>query len=133
MACAAVTSVPTVAARLARRMIVLCADAALADSIANAVPPGWEVTRTTGVAELGGFQDVLLHRFALLDLDEREAFDPVGAIEEIRGAMMLNIPIFCFGGDAATRDAARRARADRFFERSEIAERLPQLCERFDW
>jgi hypothetical protein len=114
-------------------MIVLCADAALVDSIARGIPPGWEVTHVTGLAELGGFQDVLLHRFALLDLDEHAAFDPVETIEEIRGAMMLNIPIFCFGGDPATRDAARRARADRFFERSEVATRVPRLCEQFNW
>ena len=47
--------------------------------------------------------------------------------------MMLNVPIFCFGGGAAQRDAARLARADRFFERAEIAQMLPRFCEQFGW
>jgi len=54
-------------------------------------------------------------------------------VREIRGEMLLNIPIFCFGGDAAARDAARLARADRFFERGELAAMLPRLCEGFAW
>ena len=130
---AAVTSAPTVAARLARRLILFCADQTLSAAIAGALAPGWEVTPAQRVADVGGFQDVLLHRFVLLDLDEREAFDPVETVEEIRGALMLNIPVFCFGGDPATRDAARLARADRFFERSEIGTLVLRLCEQFDW
>jgi hypothetical protein len=47
--------------------------------------------------------------------------------------MMLNVPIFCCGGDAGRRDAARLARADRFFERGELAARLPAFCEQFGW
>ena len=133
MLSAGVTSGPTVAARLVRRVILLCPDEGLSESIADALPPGWEVTRATRIADVGGFQDVLLHRFVLVDLDEGEAFDPVGTIEEIRGDLMLNIPVFCFGGDAATRDAARLARADRFFERAEIAAVVPRLCEQFAW
>lgn len=82
---------------------------------------------------LEDFAEVLQHRFVLLDLDEAEAFDPVAIIEMLRSELMLNVPIFCFGGDAARRDAARLARADRFFERAEIARILPRFCEQFGW
>jgi hypothetical protein len=122
-----------VAARLARRVILLCDDPSLSESITRALPPGWEVTRVRRIADVGGFQNVLLHRFVLLDLDERDAFDPVETVDEVRSGLMLNIPVFCFGGDPATRDAARLARADRFFERSEIGSMLPRLCEQFGW
>jgi len=127
------TPAPTVAARLARRLILFCADRRLSEAIAGALPPGWEATQARRVADVGGFQDVLLHRMVLLDLDEREAFDPVETVQEIRTDLMLNIPIFCFGGDPATRDAARLARADRFFERPEIPALVPRLCGQFDW
>lgn len=130
---AAMTSEPTVAARLARRVILLCADEALSQSISGALPSGWDVTKVRRIGDVGGFQDVLLHRFVLVDLDEREAFDPVGEVDEIRRELMLNIPVFCFGGDAATRDGARLARADRFFERREIGDVVPKLCEQFNW
>lgn len=82
---------------------------------------------------LEDFAEVLQHRFVLLDLDEAEAFDPVAIIEMLRSELMLNVPIFCFGGDAAQRDAARLARADRFLERAEIAQILPRFCEQFGW
>ena len=121
----------TVEARLARKLIVFSDDAALRDEVARALPARWEATFAGSAAEVGEFQDVLLHRFALLDLDS--GADPVDTVREIRGEMLLNIPIFCFGGDAAVRDAARLARADRFFERGEIVARLPALCEGFAW
>ena len=127
------TSGPTVEARLARRVILLCADEALSASIAGALPAGWDVTHVRRIDEVGDFQDVLLHRFVLLDLDEHEAFDPVETVDAIRTDLMLNIPVFCFGGDSATRDAARLARADRFFERGDIGGVVPKLCEQFNW
>lgn len=127
------TSGPTVAARLARRVILVCADEALSASIAGVLPAGWDVTQVRRIDEVGAFQDVLLHRFVLLDLDEHEAFDPVGTVDAIRADLMLNIPVFCFGGDSATRDAARLARADRFFERGDVGAVVPKLCEQFNW
>lgn len=47
--------------------------------------------------------------------------------------LMLNIAIFCFGGTAEARDDARLSRADRFFERAEIATKLALFCEQFGW
>ncbi|MDX1375749.1 MAG: hypothetical protein R3357_09320 [Burkholderiales bacterium] len=124
---------PTVATRLQRRCIVLCTDAALRARLEAALPGGWTLTVPGGDDALDDFAEVLQHRFVLLDLDEAEAFDPIAVIEKLRSEMLLNVPIFCFGGDAARRDAARLARADRFFERAEIAGRLPQFCAQFAW
>jgi hypothetical protein len=121
---------PTIAARLARRLVLLTGDEALGARLEQALPQSWEISRVRHIGELGEFQEVLLHRFVLIDLDSAGALETIG---EIRGAMMLNIPIFCLGGDQAARDAARLARADRFFAREEIAALLPKLCQQFAW
>jgi len=125
-------SVPTLQSRLRRRLILLSSDAALAAQVAQALPPPWELSVRTELAALGGFAEVLQHRFMLIDLDDR-AFDPVAAVREVRSTLMLNIPVFCFGGAQEKRDAARLARADRFFEHDEIETMLPQFCEQFGW
>ena len=88
---------------------------------------------TTDLSEVGGFEDILQCRFILLDLDVREPVDPLATVEHVRRHLMLNVPVFCFGGTQALRDEARRARADRFFERAEIAEKLGVFCEQFGW
>lgn len=126
-------TLPTLEARLARKLIVMTTDAPLLGRLRAALPPGWALTECTDLSALGGYQDVLLHRFILLDLDEAQAFDPLAVIEQVRMEMMLNVPIFCFGGDPATRDQARLARADRFFEREEIVEKLKLYCDQFGW
>lgn len=116
---------PSIADRLKRRLIVLSDDAALYREVGQFLPQGWEVTPS-----LGDFPEVLLHRFVLLDLDSAGALE---AVRRIRSEMNLNIPVFCVGGDAAARDAARLARADRFFDRSEVSAVLPEFCESFGW
>ena len=110
--------------------MLLTGDEALGARLEQALPQGWQVSRVRRIGELGEFQEVLLHRFVLVDLDAPGALETIG---EIRGDMMLNIPIFCLGGDQAARDAARLARADRFFARDEIAALLPKLCGQFAW
>ena len=45
----------------------------------------------------------------------------------------LNIPIFCFGGTRELRDRARLARADRYFERAEIVDKMLLFCEQYRW
>ena len=47
--------------------------------------------------------------------------------------LMLNVPIFCFGGVADVRDEARLSRADRFFEREEIVEKMQLFCKQYQW
>jgi len=124
---------PTVGSRLERRCILMSNDAALTATLRSRLPDGWTMSETTDLAELGGFADVLQYRFILLDLDAHEALDPLEAVRQVRSGMMLNVPIFCFGGTPQLRDDARLARADRFFDRAEISDRLVAFCEQFGW
>lgn len=91
------------------------------------------MTSTADLGELGGFQDILQHRFILLDLDDNEAFDALDVIRQIRGELMLNIAIICFGGTPDVRDEARLFRADRFFERGEMVEKMKVFCDQYGW
>ena len=123
---------PTPESRLQRRCIVMTDDAALRSQLTAALPPGWRLIATDDLEELGGFQDILQHRFIVLDLASG-TFDPLDVIRQVRTELMLNVPIFCCGGTPAARDAARLARADRFFERDECVARLGGFCEQFGW
>lgn len=108
-------------------------DDALVAELRAALPEGWSMVQANDLSEIGGFEEVLQHRFILLDLDATAAFDPLDVIRQARGEMMLNIAILCFGGTPEERDRARLARADRFFDRREIAGRLAAFCEQFGW
>lgn len=123
---------PTVASRLQRRAALLSSDAVLGGLLREACPEGWSVTQAAALEELGGFADILQYRFLLLDLDDA-AFDPLDVLDTLRGELMLNIAVFCLGGDSALRDAARLARADRFFGRDEAAEVLRRYCAQYGW
>ena len=123
---------PTVQSRLKRRLVVVCDNAAALERLRHALPPGWNMTVATDLGALGGFSDLLQYRFMLVDLDGA-TFDPARIIRAVRGELMLNLAIFCFGGAPEVRDAARLARADRFFTRDEISEKLPAFCEQFGW
>jgi hypothetical protein len=90
------------------------------------------MTRITELGVLGGFADILQYRFLLLDLEDA-AFDPLDLIDTVRRDLMLNIAIVCLGGDPGLRDAARLARADRFFERSAAVDVMQQFCSQYDW
>jgi hypothetical protein len=123
---------PTIESRRRRRFIVLSSDDALVTALRAALPEGWEMTATTNVDSLGGFEEILQHRFLLLDLDDA-AFDPLATIAHLRRDLMLNIAIVCLGGSKDIRDAARLARADRFFERADAVERMRQFCAQYGW
>jgi len=125
-------TIPTVASRLKRRCIVMSGDADLVVRLRERLPPGWDLAQTGDLDTLGGFQEILQYRFLLLDLDH-SAFDALEVVRTVRTDLMLNVPIFCFGGTPALRDGARLARADRFFERAEIIARLGGFCEQFGW
>lgn len=124
---------PTIAARLVRKYVVMSGDAQISALLQKATPEGWEMVKAVSLAELGEFQDVLLYRFILLDLDEETLFDPIEVIRETRMELMLNIAIFCFGGSPEQRDEARLNRADRFFERSEIVDKMLLYCHQYRW
>ena len=123
---------PTIESRLRRRFILASTDAALAATLRAALPEGWELVATADVEALGGFEEILQHRFVLLDLDD-PALDPIAAIAHLRRDLMLNIAIACLGGSKAQRDAARLARADRFLDRAEAVERMRQFCAQYGW
>ena len=124
---------PTIEARRQRKFIVMSTDQALLGVLRAALPDGWQLVETLDLDELGEFQDILLHRFMLLDLDDYEVFDPLDVIRTVRMEYMLNVPIFCFGGAPDVRDEARLSRADRFFERNEMVEKMSLFCHQYRW
>jgi hypothetical protein len=124
---------PTIATRLQRRFIVMSGDQKLIAQLQDELPGGWEMTATVSLDDLGGFQDILQYRFILLDLDAAGLFDPLDVIRQVRMELMLNIAIICFGGASDARDEARLARADRFFERAEIVEKMKLFCGQYGW
>jgi len=123
---------PTVASRLQRRLALISGDTVLAGQLRAALPEGWTLTQTADLAELGDFAAVLQYRFLLLDLDAA-GFDPLEVIDTVRRELMLNIAILCIGGDQALHDAARLARADRFFGRDAAVGVMLQFCSQYDW
>jgi hypothetical protein len=122
---------PTIEQRLDHRFIVMTTDPAVLDALSERIPQDWEMVATVDLETLGEWNDVLLYRFILLDLDEFDAFDPIDVIQTLRMRCMINIPVFCFGGDKVIRDEMRLSRADRFFERDEIADKLPVFLNQF--
>lgn len=124
---------PTIARRLERKFIVVSRDQAIVAALRAQVPNGWELVATTDLEDLGDWAELLLYRFILLDLDEADAFDPIDVIRAIRTEYMLQLAVFCFGGDAAIRDEMRRGRADRFYDRNRIVEMLPQFLAQYGW
>ena len=126
-------TVPTIEARMQRKFIVMSTDQALLDTLLAALPEDWQLVETLDLDELGEFQDILLHRFMLLDLDDCAAFDSLDVIRRVRMEYMLNVPIFCFGGAPDVRDEARLSRADRFFDRNEIVEKMLLFCHQYRW
>lgn len=107
-------------------------DPDLLRAIGAALPEGWRVQQAASFDGIGDFDEVLQHRYLLLDLDAT-TFDPLEIIREARVELMLNIPIFGFGGDAGMRAAAMQGRADRCFDRAAIADRIAAYCVEFGW
>lgn len=124
---------PTVAERLKRKYVLMTTDQAMIDRLSAMTPPTWAQVVCTDFEELGEWADVLLYRFILLDLDEWEIFDPLDVIRVLRMQYQINTPVFCFGGDEDIQDEMRLARADRFFGREEMVERLPEFLRQYDW
>ncbi|MHB0887454.1 hypothetical protein [Acidithiobacillus sp.] len=124
---------PSITDRMRKRFIVVSGDVDLNAAIAAATPAGWEMVAVTDLEDLGAWQEILLHRFLLLNLDDAVVDDPVGLVDGIRREYQLNIAIFCIGGDQEQRDVARMARADRFFGREEMLARLPEFFAQFGW
>ncbi len=126
-------SEPTINQRLQRRIILMSRDAAMIESLEARIEPPWELVPTTDLDALGSWNEVLLYRFLLLDLDEVEVFDPLDVIRTLPMEYQINLPVFCFGGDADIQDEMRLCRADRFFTAEEMVQRLPEFLRQYDW
>lgn len=126
-------SEPTIARRLERRIILMTRDTEMQSRLQDRIAPPWELVPVTDLEDLGSWNEVLLYRFMLLDLDEVEAFDPLDVIRILRMEYQINLPVFCFGGDDDIQDEMRLSRADRFFTREEMVARLPDFLLQYDW
>ena len=124
---------PSIEERMRKRFILMNSDAVLRQAVAEAIPEKWEMTEATDMEAFEEWQEILLHRFMLLNLEDPQISDPVEMIDQIRREYQLNIPIFCVGGSREMRDKARSARADRFFDREEGLQRLPEFFQQFAW
>jgi len=124
---------PTIAARLTRRFLVMTGDEGLRSTLQSDVPADWEMVSVTSLDEVGTWDEILLYRFILLDLDESVIFDPIDVIRTVRMEYLLQIAVFCFGGDADVQDEMRASRADRFYSRDQIVSMLPQFLAQYAW
>lgn len=124
---------PTIARRLERRIILMTRDEEMIRQVQSCLEPPWQVTVVTDLGDLGAWNEVLLYRFLLLDLDEVDVFDPLDVIRILRMEYQINLPVFCFGGDTDIQDEMRLSRADRFFSREEMVQRLPEFMRQYDW
>ncbi|MHB8253664.1 MAG: hypothetical protein ACYDEV_08185 [Acidiferrobacter sp.] len=126
-------SAPTIAARLARRFLVMTTDEGVREALKAQVPADWEMVSITSLDDVGAWNEILLYRFLLIDLDEVVAFDPIDVIRTLRMEYLLQIAVFCFGGDSDTQDEMRISRADRFYVRDQIVMMLPQFLAQYAW
>jgi len=126
-------SAPTIESRLQKRMILMTANAQMIAAVEKLLPSDWQLSVVTDLEQIGEWNEVLLYRFLLLDLDEIDAFDPIDVIRQIRMQFQINIPVFCFGGDTDVQEEMRLARADRFFSQEELLLMLPEYFSQYAW
>ncbi len=124
---------PTVEQRLTRRFILMTTNVEFQNKVEISMPEQWSILPITGLEGLGEWNEVLLFRFLLLDLDEFDAFDPLDVIRQIRMQYQINIPVLCFGGDKDIQDEMRLSRADRFFSPQKMLDVLPDYFEQYKW
>ncbi len=126
-------SEPSIELRLQKRFILMTTNSDFQASVEQLLPEDWSVSVITDLEDLGEWNEVLLYRFLLMDLDEFEAFDPLDVIRQIRMQYQINIPVFCFGGDSEIQDEMRLSRADRFFSHEQMLKALPEYFKQYDW
>ncbi|HKJ89313.1 MAG TPA: hypothetical protein VKA48_12500, partial [Gammaproteobacteria bacterium] len=118
--------------RMQPGFIVVTTDEAMARELREVAGEGWQVEVVPAIEEAGEWNEILLYRFILLDL-EKGAEDPVEQLQRIRREYMINTPVFAFGGTKEVWDRVRPEGADRLFERGEIADKLPEFMEALGW
>jgi len=124
---------PTIELRLQKRLIFMSTNIDFQASVEALIPQDWTMSVITDLEDLGEWNEVLLFRFLLMDLDEFDAFDPLDVIRQIRMQYQINIPVFCFGGDSDIQDEMRLSRADRFFSQQQMLDSLPQYFAQYNW
>lgn len=124
---------PSITRRLQKRFILITADPALVDEARAHTPSGWEVVPADALEQVGAWNDILLHRFLIIDADETARYDPVTLVRELRREMMVNIPVLVVGGDEGRQNELRRERADRFFTRDELTSVIESFTAQYDW
>lgn len=124
---------PSITRRLQKRFILITADPALVEDARARTPEEWEVVPADALEQVGAWNDILLHRFLILDADETSRYDPVALVRELRREMMVNIPVLVVGGDDERQNALRQERADRFFARDELADVIASFTAQYDW
>lgn len=124
---------PTIEKRLEKRFILMSTNGDFQSAVKAQTPDDWSVSVVTDLEDLGEWNEVLLYRFLMMDLEEFDAFDPLDVIRQIRMQYQINIPVFCFGGDSDIQDEMRLSRADRFFTESQMLTTLPQYFAQYDW
>jgi hypothetical protein len=126
-------SAPSIERRLQKRLILMTTDQSMVADVQAQLGEQWQLSAVTDLEQIGDWNEILLYRFLIIDLDEYDAFDPIDVIRQIRMQFQINIPVFCFGGDEDVQDEMRLSRADRFFSREEMLLMLPEFLKQYDW
>lgn len=123
---------PTIGRRLQPGFIVISTDEAMVGDLRAVAGEDWQVEPVASIDDIGDWGKILLYRFILMDLDSGPE-DPGEEVRRIRQEYMVNTPVLCFGGDQDLRDRVRPEGADRFFDREELKQRLPEFMEAMGW
>ncbi|MDD2750337.1 MAG: hypothetical protein PHX24_09685, partial [Acidithiobacillus sp.] len=61
---------PSIDDRMRKRFILMNSDAALRQEVESSIPEKWEMTEATDLDAFDEWQEILLHRFMLLNLED---------------------------------------------------------------
>ena len=123
---------PTINRRLQPGFIIVTTDEALVRELQEVAGDDWEVLPVAAIEDAGEWNEILLYRFILLDLDSC-AGDPAEQVRSLRQESMVNTPVFGIGGTKEDENRVRPQGADRFFARDEIADKLPEFLAALGW
>ena len=123
---------PTISRRLQPGFIIATTDETLVRELKEVAGDDWEVAPVAAIEDAGDWNEILLYRFILLDLDSC-AGDPAEQVRSLRQESMVNTPVFGIGGTKEEQDRVRPQGADRFFARDEIADKLPEFLAALGW
>ena len=125
-------SEPTISRRLQPGFIIVTTDEALVRELREVAGDDWEVAPVAAIEDAGEWNEILLYRFILLDLDHC-AGDPAEQVRSLRQESMVNTPVFGIGGTKEDQNRVRPQGADRFFDRDEIGDKLPEFLAALGW